>query len=77
ILEVTVRNTINELLIQKFGENYFFNQVFIDILNEYSEGSLKKAISRAKTNKNCDIVSTLTFDFWSNLFRDEYDRPLW
>lgn len=77
ILEVTVRNTINELLIQKFGENYFFNQDFIDILNEYSEGSLKKAISRAKTNKNCDIVSTLTFDFWSNLFRDEYDRPLW
>src|SRR5690606_24625501 len=77
ILEVTVRNTINELLIHKFDENYFFNQDFIDILNEYSEGSLKKAINRSKTNKNCDIVSTLTFDFWSNLFRDEYDRPLW
>lgn len=77
ILEVSVRNSINNLFIEKFGLDWANDIEFRKILNRYSLSSLDKAIERSKSSNNWDIVSNITFDFWSNLFRDEYDRPLW
>ena len=43
--------------------------------------TLDKAIDRASKGGvpalKDDVVSRLTFDFGSNLFRPSYDRPLW
>lgn len=77
ILEVSVRNSINNLFINEFGIDWVNDVQFRKILNTHSLSSLDKAIDRSKSNNNWDIVSNITFDFWSNLFRDEYDRPLW
>lgn len=77
ILEVVLRNRINEIFVSDFGENWPNEKSFRLILNPESLGSLDIAISRSKSNRTEDIVSTLSFDFWSNLFRDEYDRGLW
>ncbi|MDC5581947.1 Abi family protein, partial [Acinetobacter baumannii] len=77
MLEVSVRNSINNLFIKEFGIDWVSDVQFRKILNVHSLSSLDKAIERSKSSNNWDIVSNITFDFWSNLFRDEYDRPLW
>lgn len=77
ILEVSLRNQISKVLTRKFGEDWPTHIDLIKTLNTESLGSLEKGKNRAKTASTNDIVSELTFDFWSNLFRAEYDRPLW
>ncbi|HIF9225888.1 TPA: Abi family protein [Photobacterium damselae] len=72
ILEVTLRNKINSLFIDEFGSDWPNKSDFNDILSHKSAESLGKGISRANNGSTDDIVSELTFDFWSNLFRPEY-----
>ncbi|HGF7372025.1 TPA: Abi family protein [Vibrio cholerae] len=76
ILEVALRNRISNIF-SDYGDNWPMEQSFRSALSEESLKALDKAIDRAKTNKTEDIVATLTFDFWSNLFRSEYDRSFW
>lgn len=76
ILEVALRNRISSIF-SEYGDNWPIEQSFRAALSQESLRALDKAIERAKTNKTEDIVATLTFDFWSNLFRSEYDRSLW
>ena len=77
VLEVTLRNAVHHLLTQSFSFNWCENPAFRKILSHQSLSALDKAIARAGTTAAPDIVATLTFDFWSNLFRPEYDRSLW
>lgn len=77
VLEVTLRNRINDIFSATFCDEWCHDPTFQRVLSEESIAALEKGISRAKTRSTADIVATLTFDFWSNLFRDEYDRPLW
>lgn len=77
IMEISLRNRINDILRDDFGEDWPCNEQFQEILTEESLRALKSGIDRAKTSKTQDIIAELTFDFWSNLFRNEYDRSLW
>lgn len=77
ILEVTLRNRISDLFTRDFGQNWHNNQAFINLLTPESLAVLQKAQVRANSKSLEDVVATLTFDFWSNLFRPEYDRSLW
>lgn len=82
IAEVSLRNGMDTLFVAKHGAQWPYDAAFRNILSEESRGSLDTAIRRASDKKGNrltrhDIVATLTFDFWSNLFRDEYDRTLW
>lgn len=77
ILEITLRNRISDIFCDLFNENWCHDTAFRQILTEESRNTLDRGISRAKSNAAPDIVATLTFDFWSNLFREEYDRSLW
>lgn len=77
ILEVTIRNRMSYVFSKDYGINWPREQSFRSALTPESLKSLDKGINRAKSNNTGDIVSELTFDFWSNLFRDEYDRSLW
>lgn len=78
ILEVTLRNAIDEMLVQRFGPEWHADQTFRNtILTPNSCAALDKAMSRAGANApRNQVVATLTFDFWSNLFRSDYG-PLW
>ncbi|MER8395176.1 Abi family protein [Mesorhizobium sp. M1340] len=78
VAEVTLRNAVDEILVSKFQQNWHQDAAFRDhTLTPEGLWTLDKAIQRAGQNASRDqIVATLTFDFWSNLFRSEYG-PLW
>lgn len=77
ILEVSLRNRINTIFKYEYSENWSNENIFRSILSLESLSALDKAIDRANTNQTDDVVATLSFDFWSNLFRSKYDRSLW
>lgn len=77
ILEVVLRNRISDIFTVMFNENWCIDKHFRQILTQESRDALDRGIDRSNSNNTGDIVSTLTFDFWSNLFRDEYDRSIW
>ena len=77
ILEVTLRNKMSGIFSTLYGPDWPRSTTFRGELSQQSEDALDKGIQRAKSHDTEDIVATLTFDFWSNLFRSEYDRPFW
>jgi hypothetical protein len=79
IMEVALRNGIDCVLTSLFGQEWPSEQAFRTILTVESNNSLQKAINRFKKTvvKKDDLISELSLDFWSNLFRPEYDRQVW
>jgi hypothetical protein len=77
ILEVSLRNHISAIFTANFGSDWPHESGFQESLTAESLAALNKGITRAKSTNTNDVVATLTFDFWSNLFRSEYDRPFW
>lgn len=77
ILEVTLRNRMSEIFSREFDDKWFQDKAFRSGLSAESMDALDRGIKRAKRHNKEDIVATLTFDFWSNLFRPEYDRFVW
>lgn len=77
ILEISLRNAINNIFKSEYHNNWPQDGNFRSILTIESRRSLDKAIQRAKSYNIDDIVSEISFDFWSNLFRNDYDRNLW
>jgi len=65
-----LRNAVDEILVQRFGQNWHQDTAFRDqTLDAGRAGHLDKAIRRAgQQAPRGQIVATLTFDFWSNLF---------
>lgn len=77
VLEVTFRNRLSDLFTAEFGPNWHTMPAFTSLLNPQSLAALAKAQERANSQALQDVVAELSFDFWSNLFRDDYDRDLW
>ena len=76
--EVTLRNAVDELLVRRFGVAWHSDPSFVDgILTDDGRAALNKGVQRAGAGATRDqVVATLTFDFWSNLFRSDYG-DLW
>lgn len=73
VAEVTLRNAVDQVILQSFGDSWHQNAEFRDeTLTQQSLATLDKAIERAKSNERGKVIAELTFDFWSNLFRSEY-----
>ena len=81
VVEVVLRNAIDEVLTKDFNANWHVDRAFTSLLTPESSASLSKAVARASSNSGGaskdNVVANLNFDFWSNLFRSEYDRSLW
>lgn len=77
ILEITLRNRMSAIFTNLFGKDWPVDLSFQNNLTPESLASLTTAIGRAKTQTTDSIVSTLNFDFWSNLFRSEYYNCFW
>lgn len=77
-LEVGLRNRINNILIQRFGELWFASDALV--FSAIEQQQLTKAReSLAKERKSLDngrIVASLHFGFWINLFNSPYEE-LW
>jgi CBS domain-containing protein len=77
VAEVTLRNAVDGVLLQQFGTTWHQNANFRDnVLTPESLGALDKAVERARQPARGKVIAELTFDFWSNLFRNEY-ASLW
>lgn len=77
VAEVTLRNAVDGVFLQMFGAEWHQNANFREnTLTAESLGALDKAIERARSTERGKVIAELTFDFWSNLFRNEY-AALW
>lgn len=84
ICEVFTRNAIDTAFSARWGRDWVLAPPFA--LNAFSQDSHQRTLGRVQRNakKNGlpppsadDVVAALTFDFWSNLFRQDYDAALW
>lgn len=78
VVEVTLRNAIDGLLVGRYGQTWPHEPALRDgLLTEAGRATLDKAIGRAGAGASRgQIIAELTFDFWSHLLRPEY-HALW
>lgn len=84
ICEVSLRNSVNQCLIDTFGLQWFADHRFLGITPETRarlENSIAQVIERIeKANHdvtNGRVVAGLSFEFWVGLMAGRYDRQLW
>ena len=79
--EVTLRNSIHELLTEIYDAEWPFNLGFKALVGEDIMKAITKAQQRIEQAGYAvsapRIVSGLSFDFWASLFANRFDRPLW
>lgn len=78
VVEVTLRDAIDALLVSVYGPTWHLVPSFRDVvLMPEGLSTLDKARSRVgMAAPRSRVVAELTFDFWSNLLRPEYG-DLW
>lgn len=79
-VEVVTRNAIHAGLARKTGQADWLINPPASLLTPESEATRLGTVQRMARQRipltSDNLVAALTFDFWSNLFRDEYDA-LW
>jgi hypothetical protein len=79
-LEIFLRNKIADEFSVEFG-NWFFDQNCALKLNFKEQEKIDKAIIELTQTKkeitSDNIVSSLSFGFWTNLFHKSYNYPIW
>lgn len=77
VSEVVLRNAVDQVLVKEHGDRWHECAILLDnVLNDKSKAALDNALSRVGRVSRSKVVAALTFDFWSNLFRDEY-HEIW
>ena len=77
ILEISLKNSINNLLTEKLGENWLEDKNFLtnDSLRKIDEAK-KILYKRAELISKSKIIAELSFGFWVNLFKKPYEKKL-
>ena len=85
--EIILRNACNNKLIEKFKNDWMFNNYILDGNNpekgKWAIDKIKETDQKIKNRKNDnnisynDIVSNLDFGFWTNLFCANYEHKIW
>ena len=77
ILEISLKNSINDLLTDKLGENWLEDKNFLtnDSLRKIEEAK-KILYKRAELISKSKIIAELSFGFWVNLFKKPYEKKL-
>lgn len=77
ILEISLKNSINELLTEKLGKNWLEDKNFLtnDSLRKIDEAK-KILFKRAEPISKSKIIAELSFGFWVNLFKKPYEMKL-
>ncbi len=77
ILEISLRNAINESLKVYFKDDYWFNNNLPKEFQIYISEATQK-LSRQKKIITADcIIAELNFGFWNRLFNKNYTELLW
>ena len=79
ILEITLRNSIHNVLKLRFNDDYWFkNCLHDDVIFSNSVKEAEKKILQSKKKLSSDhIISALNFSFWTILFNSKYQNLLW
>ena len=82
VLEIGLRNNIDNQLKRRFGEvNWFDNSEFIKIISRFQIDKISEARStilrEKKTITSGRIISELSFGFWTSLLDSKFERTLW
>ena len=78
ILEVSLRNAINQHFEKFYGAGWLLNEASFlqkDHLSKIFDAK-NKIISRKETLTKDKLVAELSFGFWVNLFKSSYDRQM-
>ena len=77
ILEISLKNSINDLLTDKLGENWLENKDFLtnDSLRKIDEAR-NILFKRGEHISKSKIIAELSFGFWVNLFKKPYEMKL-
>ena len=77
ILEISLKNSINDLLTDKLGENWLENKDFLtnDSLKKIDEAR-NILFKRGEHISKSKIIAELSFGFWVNLFKKPYEMKL-
>lgn len=77
VIEVSLRNAINERLKQHFNDAYWFkNNLPVEFLPFVADAS-QKLILQHKTITADRLIAELSFGFWNRLFNRNYTSLLW
>lgn len=82
ILEIGLRNSINNQLYRRFkDENWFENPEFIKVASRFQIDRISEArnnILREKKEITAGkVISELSFGFWTSLLDSKFERSLW
>ena len=77
--EVLLRNSINQQLVENFGEKWFDCELlnFSDKQRDMIQEVKLKLSSDKKESNSCNITSNLNFGFWTSLFSPNCEKILW
>ncbi|MEX8547749.1 MAG: hypothetical protein V5804_09115 [Mucilaginibacter sp.] len=77
VLEVSLRNAVNETLKSHFDDSYWFkNNLPVEFLSYVSEATQKLTAQRKNITTD-RITAELNFGFWTKLFNRNYTGLLW
>jgi hypothetical protein len=82
ILEIGLRNGVNNQLIKKFnGREWFETKDFVKIASSFQIETISKArnsiLQEKKEITPGRIIAELSFGFWTSLFDARYEMTLW
>jgi hypothetical protein len=77
VLEVCLRNAINEKLKQHFNDSYWFKNHLPKEFRPFIAEAEQKIVSQHKTVTADKIIAELNFGFWNRLFNRNYTSLLW
>ncbi len=80
--EVSIRNAVQKPIARRFGDKWYENPKFINLLPPYMKEELKetnrKEFNKYGNNVTKDhIIANLNFGFWVTLMTKAYDKHLW
>ena len=81
LLEVSLRNKINEELARKYGRIDWYAEWCYHKTMRFAWPEVNNAIRHLHENKKQiapdKIIAELMFGFWTSLFNDRYEKELW
>lgn len=77
VLEICLRNAVNEKLKDHFNDSYWFKNHLPTEFRPFIAEAEQKILSQHKTVTADKIIAELNFGFWNRLFNRNYTGLLW
>ena len=80
-VEIALRNGINKALMARYGQDWWENEAFLNIVDRERRSNLETVQSRIKNRRislsTGQIVAGLSFGFWVGMLQRRYNPDVW